>query len=257
MFDISVMIRRNLLATVLLLAAFSVVGCGPPKYTDYEDFLPEPRPIVAGKPYVIEPPDTVQIIAPSAPEIHNQNLQLRPDGYITLHLIGDIFAAGKTPTQLGAEIEERILKYYQDVTVQVNITGFNSKFFYFAGEMGAGPRRFTGRDTLLHAVLSAGIPPTAWPEKAVVLRPNERRELIRRMSVDLREMYETGDLRYNAVLEEGDIVWVPINPFAAIGRFVQNLLSPVQPALNLATTPYRVPNQFENAVNNNNNNNNF
>lgn len=255
MIALSMSFKRSILTTTLLIAAFSVVGCGPPKYTDYSDFLPEPRPLVAGKPYVIEPPDSITIIAPSAPEIHNVTIRLRPDGFITLHLVGDIFAAGKTPTQLGAEIEEKILKYYQDVTVQVAIAQFNSKFFYFAGEMGAGPRSFTGRDTLLHAVLSAGIPPSAWPEKTVVLRPNERRELIRRMSVNLREMYETGDLRHNVVLEEGDIVWVPINPFAAVGRFVQNLLAPVSPALQLVSTPGSVPNQFQNAYDQDNNRN--
>lgn len=231
-------LSRVHLVAALLLAAFAAVGCGPPHYTDYKDFLKTPRPIVAGKPYVIEPPDSLQIIAPSAPEINNVALSVRPDGYVTLHLVGDVFAAGKTPTQLAAEIEEKILKYYQDVTVQVQVTGVNSKFYYMAGETARGPRGYTGRDTVFHAVMSAGgIGPTAWPEKAVVIRPNERSELIRRMSVDLREMIQTGDFKYNAVLEEGDIIWVPINPFAAVGRIVQNLLQPVNPLIQAYTTP--------------------
>ena len=235
----------------LLLAAFSAVGCGPPKYTDYDDFMKSPRPIVAGKPYVIEPPDGLRIIAPSAPEIHNVDLSVRPDGFVTVHLIGDVFAAGKTPTQLASEIEEKILKYYQDVTVQVTVTGNNSKFYYMAGEI-QGPRQYTGRDTVLSAV-GFGIPSSAWPEKALVLRPNERSELIRRMSVDVKEMLETGDLKYNAVLEEGDIIWMPTNPFAAIGRVVQNLLSPVDPIITAYTTPYRIPNQVDDARDDRNN----
>jgi len=233
-----------MLAAIAL--ALGAVGCGPPKYTDYDDFIKTPRPIVAGKPYVLEPPDGIRIVAPSAPEINDQVLQLRPDGFVTLHLVGDIFAAGKTPTQLAAEIEERILKYYQDVTVQVQVTGFNSKFYYMAGEI-QGPRSYTGRDTVLFAVMSNGIPSSAWPEKALVLRPNERSELIRRMSVDMREMVETGDLKYNAVLEEGDIIWMPTNPFAWFGRIVQNLIAPVEPAIQAYTTPYRVtdiPDQY-------------
>ncbi|MEX2216614.1 MAG: polysaccharide biosynthesis/export family protein [Phycisphaeraceae bacterium] len=236
-------IYKGLSLAALIAMAVGMVGCGPPKYTDYDDFMKTPRPIVAGKPYVIEPPDSVRVIAPSAPEINDQILQVRPDGYVTLHLVGDIFAAGKTPTQLASEIEEKILRYYQDVTVQVEMNGFNSKFYYMVGEI-QGPRTFTGRDTLLFAFLSNGVPPTAWPEKVVVLRPNERAELIRRMSVDMREMLETGDLKYNFVVEEGDIIWTPINPFAWIGRIIQNLLTPVDPIINAYTTPYRVQNQL-------------
>jgi protein involved in polysaccharide export with SLBB domain len=240
---------------MLLIVAFSVIGCGPPKYTDYKDFLKSPRPIVAGKPYVIEPPDSLVVIAPSAPEIHNVSLSVRSDGYVTLHLIGDIFAAGKTPTQLGAEIEEKILKYYQDVTVQVQLGRSNSKFYYMYGETSAGPKGFTGKDSVLHAVLSSGLPSTSWPSKAVLIRPNERSELVRRMSIDLKRMIETGDLKHNAVIEEGDILWVPINPFAMVGRVVQNLLSPVDPVLQAYTAPGNTSSRVDRAYDDNNNNN--
>lgn len=224
-------------ALALLTLSFST-GCVP-KYTDYDAFMRVPKPIVGGKPYVIEPPDSILIIAPEAIEIDNENQGLRPDGYITLHLLGDVFAAGKTPVQLAAEIEERILRYYQDVTVQVRVTSFNSKRYYMAGETSQGPRPYTGTDTVLDAVLSAGLPRSSWPEKVVVLRPNENADLIRRMSVNMKEMTEKGYLRYNAVLEEGDIVFVPINPLAAVGVFVQNLLSPVDPAIRAVASPGR------------------
>ena len=65
----------------------------------------------------------------------------------------------------------------------------------------------------------------------------------------LCEMVETGDLKYNAVLEEGDIIWMPTNPFAWFGRIVQNILAPVQPAIQAYSTPYRiadVPDQYDN-----------
>lgn len=235
---------REALAVVFLLSVgllgLGASGCAPPQYGDYDSFIKRPMPIVAGKPYVIEPPDTLRVIAPTAPEIHNVEVQVRPDGYVTLYLLGDVFAAGKTPTQLAAEIEEKILKYYQDVTVEVEVTGFNSKVFYMAGETAAGTRAYTGRDTILDAVIRDGFARTAWPEKIVVLRPNEQGDLIRRMTINAKDMVEKGDLKYNAVLEEGDIVFVPINPFAAVGVAVQNLLSPVQPLIQAASTPARV-----------------
>lgn len=224
-------------ALLVVCTALGLSACAPPHYTDYDAFMKRPRPIVGGKPYVIEPPDQLRILAPNAPEIHGQQILIRPDGYITLYLLGDVFAAGKTPTQLASEIEEKILKYYQDVTVQVEVTQFNSKKYYMAGETAMGPKPYTGTDTVLNAVLSAGLPRTAWPEHLTVLRPNEEGALIRRMSVNFLDMIQQGDLKYNAVLEEGDILFMPINPPAAVGVFVQNLLSPIGPVINVATTP--------------------
>ena len=216
-------------------------GCAP-KYTDYDSFIQTPLPIVGGHPYVIEPPDQLRIISPAAEELHDTIVTLRPDGFVTLYLLGEIFAAGKTPTQLSNEIQERLLTYYQDASIQVEVIGFHSKSYYMAGEVKSGPRPYTGKDTVLDAVLSAGIPRTAWPEKLVVLRPNEQGDLIRRMTVDFRDMVEKGELKYNVVLEEGDIVFLPINPMAAIGVAVQNILFPVSPLLSALSGPAQIAN---------------
>ena len=243
---------------VLLLAATGLMlwGCSPPKYMDREAFVRNPRPVAAEKPYVIEPPDTIQILAPAAPEVDQRGARIRPDGYIPLPLLGDIFAAGYTPAQLGSIIEEKLLTYYQDVDVQVDVTGFNSKVYYMAGELSQGPRGFTGKDDLLDVVLRAGIRRSAWPEHLVVLRPNEDGELIRRITINFRDLIEKGELKNNIVIEEGDIVFMPINPLAAIGVFVSNLTQPVQPVVSLIGMPARVPNQVERAYDNNYNNNN-
>ncbi len=224
------------MSSIWILLGVSAMGCVP-HYKDYGHFVVTPRQTHSQKAYVIEPPDTILIVAPGATEIDGISQRLRPDGAITLHLLGDVIAAGKTPTDLAHEIQEKILDFYEDVQVQVQVTGFNSKFFYMAGETTTGPRSFTGRDTVFSAVMAAGLPRTSWPEKAALLRPNEEGELIHRMSVNLKAMIETGDFKHNAVLEEGDIVWIPINPLAAVGVVTQNLLAPIQPVLNATTTP--------------------
>ena len=230
--------RLRALLTAAALVAVAQGGCSP-HYTDFDHFQVAPSQSYSLKPYVIEPPDVIRIISPNAPEIHNVSQRLRPDGYITLHLVGDVLAADKTPKDLSQEIEEKIRDFYQDVKVQVRVSAFNSKFYYVAGESRSGPVAYTGNDTVFSAVMRAGLPRSAWPEKAVVIRPNEDGDLIRRMSVDLKAMIEKGDFRHNAVLEEGDIVFVPINPLAAVGVLFQNLLAPIQPALSAVATPGR------------------
>ncbi|MCC5828846.1 MAG: polysaccharide biosynthesis/export family protein [Phycisphaeraceae bacterium] len=231
-------------AMVMALAmVVALAGCRvPPPGVDFDVFLDpdRPRAIVAGKPYVIEPPDSIRVLAPEASEdLHNVTATIRPDGYITLPLIGEMMAAGKTPSQLAAEIEEAALRYYDRITVQVEMTSFVSKRYYMAGETSAGPKQYTGRDTVLDAALSAGIPRSAWPERAVLIRPSEQPDLIARMTVNLRDLYELGDHRYNVVLEEGDILFIPTNRVAQVGIFVQNLISPVDPVIRAISTPAR------------------
>lgn len=225
---------------LVTLVIGAMLGSCAPHYIDRDAFIVTPRQTHAQKPYVIEPPDVVTIVAPNVPEIDGISQRLRPDGQITLHLLGDQVAAGKTPVTLAMEIEEKIAEFYEDVKIQIRVTGFNSKFYFMAGQTSAGPYPYTGKDTVFSAVMRAGLPTSSWPEKAAVFRPNEDPELVRRMSVDLKSMIETGNFQHNAVLEEGDIVFVPINPLAAVGVAIGNLLMPVQPAISVATTPARI-----------------
>jgi polysaccharide export outer membrane protein len=223
-------------AWLLAAAALLSVGCVP-TYTDHEAFVRTPTPVVGGKPYVIEPPDSIRLIAPNAPELNNTRVTLRPDGYVTFYLVGEVFAAGKTPAQLSAEIEEKVMRYYQDATVQVEVVSYASKVYYIAGETRAGPKPYTGRDTVLDAVLGAGIPRSAWPQRLIVMRPDESGDMVHRMSVNVDDMIKRGDLHHNAVLEEGDILYMPQNPLAKIGSTVQNLLMPVDPLIEAGRVP--------------------
>jgi polysaccharide export outer membrane protein len=233
---------KNRTVITLVIAAVTLgmaTGCAP-HYTDYDSFIKTPRPIVGGKPYIIEPPDVIRLISPNAPELHNVSVQLRPDGYVTFYLLGDIFAAGKTPSQLGTEIEEKVMRFYQDATVQVTMTGFRSKVYYMAGETNMGPRPYTGRDTVLDAVLSAGVPRTSWPSKLYILRPDENGGATKRMSINFKDMIAKGDVTQNVVLEEGDILVLPTHPLAALGGAVQNLLMPVDPIIRAGRVPAEV-----------------
>lgn len=233
--------RVAIFACLFLGLSAALTGCTT--YNDVEAFIPEdPRPRFSTTAYVIEPPDSIRIIAPSVPELHNTSHRLRPDGMITLQLVDEVLAAGKRPRDLARELmgEDMIGKYYEGAKIQIEVTNFASKTYYVAGETsGSRPWPYTGNTTVLDAALNAGIPFTAWPEWAVLIRPSEDPELVRRMTVDLKDMWEKGDLSRNAVLEEGDILFVPINPLAAVGRVIQNLLMPVDPLIRAVSTPAR------------------
>ncbi|MGA2170212.1 MAG: polysaccharide biosynthesis/export family protein, partial [Terracidiphilus sp.] len=85
------------------------------------------------------------------------SLLVRPDGMITMPLLGDVKASGLTPLQLGGDIAIRLKKYIQDPNVSVILTQINSKKVYLIGEVSKiGPVDITPGMTLLEAISSAG-----------------------------------------------------------------------------------------------------
>ena len=85
-----------------------------------------PRP--GSQEYVIGAGDQLGISVYHAPELSVPSLPVRPDGRISMPLIPDITAAGKTPTELGKELEGRLKEYIKDPIVTVMVTGFVGPF---------------------------------------------------------------------------------------------------------------------------------
>src|ERR1700743_2986930 len=73
--------------------------------------------------YIIGPGDTLQISVWHNPEL-STNVPVRPDGRISTPLVDDETAAGKTPQQLGRDLEARLKKYVADPVVTVIVINF-------------------------------------------------------------------------------------------------------------------------------------
>jgi polysaccharide biosynthesis/export protein len=74
--------------------------------------------------YLIGSGDSLSIFVYRNPDLSEGAVAVRPDGRISTPLIEDISAAGKTPTQLAREIEQRLTKYIQEPNVTVIVRGF-------------------------------------------------------------------------------------------------------------------------------------
>ncbi|MGI4757110.1 MAG: polysaccharide biosynthesis/export family protein [Janthinobacterium lividum] len=82
---------------------------------------------------------------------------VRPDGMISLVLLGDVPAAGVTPMQLGQNITEALKKYIQDPLVTVTVAAVNSQKVYVVGQVGhVGPIDLSPGMTPLEAIAAAG-----------------------------------------------------------------------------------------------------
>jgi polysaccharide biosynthesis/export protein len=106
--------------------------------------------------YIIGPEDSLQVTVWKEPTLSG-NFPVRPDGMISLVLVGDLPAAGLTPMALSNDITQRLRKYIQDPVVTVAVLGVNSQRIFLVGEVGkVGPVMLTPGMTPLQAIVTAG-----------------------------------------------------------------------------------------------------
>jgi polysaccharide export outer membrane protein len=136
------------------------------------------------------------------------DLLVRPDGMISVPLLGDVQAAGLTPLQLATEVETKLKKYIQSPNVTVEIRQIHSKVVYMLGEVGKkGPIDLTPGMTLLQAISSAGgLTDYANSKKIYILRASSGKQ--EKIPAHYKEALK-GDSALNLVLQPGDTIVVP------------------------------------------------
>jgi polysaccharide export outer membrane protein len=157
--------------------------------------------------YVIGASDILIITVWKEPTLSGSIL-VRPDGKISLALLGDVQAAGMTPLELSDQISTKLKKYIQDPNVSVVISQIHSKVVYLLGEVvKRGPVEMTPGMTLLEAIASAGgLTDFANSKKMYILRTEAGSQL--RLPVHYKEALK-GDGTLNLPLKPGDTIVVP------------------------------------------------
>jgi len=157
--------------------------------------------------YVIGTTDVVAVTVLKEPTLSGA-MMVRPDGMISLPLLGDVKAAGKTPLQLADDVSTKLRKYIQDPNVTVVLNQMNSKKVYLIGMVGkVGPIEMTPGMTLLEAIASAGgVSEDANTKKIYILRTEEGKQ--QKIPVQYKQALR-GDLSLNLILKPGDTIVVP------------------------------------------------
>jgi polysaccharide export outer membrane protein len=204
--------ERLLILAVFLPSLFCYSQSKEPAARPAQVAEPAPAPPNAGagaasNSYVIGPSDVLTVTVWKEPTLSGEIL-VRPDGMITLPLLGDVQASGMTPLQLADQIAEKLKKYVQAPNVSVVVGAIHSKVVYLLGEVGKrGPVDMTSGMTLLDAIASAGgLTDYANTKKIYILR-NEagKHETI---PVHYKEALK-GNSQFNLVLQPGDTIVVP------------------------------------------------
>lgn len=208
--------RRFAVATVL---ALSMTGCSSIRTA----FRGTPQPVetpaaglVSASPYQIGPGDALSVFVYQSPQLSVSSLMVRPDGRISLPLIPDIMAAGKTPTQLSSDIGERLKEYVKEPNVSVMVSGFQgplNRQIRVIGEA-TDPLAIPYRDgmTLLDVMIQTkGLTRYAAGNSAIIVRDLAGRR--QSIPVRLSDLIRDGDIDQNVAMLPGDTLIIPQSYF--------------------------------------------
>lgn len=162
--------------------------------------------------YKIGVDDRVQVSVWRNPDL-SVTVPVRPDGMISVPLIGDIQAGGLTPNQVAENIRRKLSVYIRDPSVAVILTELRSHEFLSRVRVTGAvrtPRSLAFRQgmTVLDAVLEAGgINDFAAPNRAKLYRKGKDRTDV--LDLELGDILNKGKLGTNVMLAPGDVITIP------------------------------------------------
>ncbi|MDX2035959.1 MAG: polysaccharide biosynthesis/export family protein [Isosphaeraceae bacterium] len=213
------------------LAAATTLACGSgcrslgdheakriPQYGIIDPRQPKELEMVSMPPYVVEPPDELEInIRPSLGDQAVTNVVVQADGIVDLGFSGDVYVAGLTLGQIEDKLRahlapiaaRREIKEPLEVSVRL-VNGSQSKFYYVLGTVTTQGRfPIQGNETVLDAILQAGLRTNSLPEKAYLVRPHPTGGADQVLRIDWCGIKERGDTLTNYQLFPGDRIVVP------------------------------------------------
>ena len=197
--------------TVVMLALLSLVACSA-KPTAVRPGTDQAKASAAVDVYRIGVDDRLQISVWRNPEL-SLTVPVRPDGKISVPLIGDIQAGGLLPEEVGSDIEKKLAYYIRDPKVAVIVAELRSHEFLTRIRVTGAvrtPRSMPFRQgmTVLDAVLeSGGVNEFAAPNRTKIHRKVDGKTRI--IPVKLEDILTDGKLNTNIDLTPGDVVTVP------------------------------------------------
>jgi polysaccharide biosynthesis/export protein len=193
-----------LIRALLLVSIMMGLGCFKP-----DVIVPAGHPAEG---FVLGPEDVIEVVVWKTPDLSRQ-VVIRPDGKISLALIGDVVASGLTADQLAEKIAQKYKTFKENPSVSVNVIEVNSYYIFMVGEVvKPGKLQLKSYTTILQAMaMTEGFTQFASRNDILVVRtiqdedgrPKEIRIPLRYSDL----ISEDGGI-YNLTLQSGDTVVV-------------------------------------------------
>jgi polysaccharide export outer membrane protein len=137
---------------------------------------------------------------------------VRPDGRISIPLVQDVYALGKTPMELGSEVQEKLKQFITDPQVTIIVQTFLGPFPQQVRVIGEAEKPlavpYRANMTLLDLMIQVGgLTKFAAGDRSVIIRTINGEE--HSYPVHLGSLINDGKIEYNAPVEPGDILIIP------------------------------------------------
>jgi polysaccharide export outer membrane protein len=196
-------LSMNSCALTLLVA--TLAGAMP---AAAQNGTPAPSELAVPADYVIGPDDVLGVVFWREPDMSG-DATVRPDGKITVPVIGEVQAAGLQPAELQAQIHASAKKYLTDVNVAVVVREINSRKIFVTGQVKApGAFPLTNQLTVLQAIALAGGLQEYADEKNITILRQEGSQRVS-LKFNYKDVSRGKKLEQNIVLRPGDTVVVP------------------------------------------------
>jgi polysaccharide export outer membrane protein len=170
----------------------------------------EKSSLIVTSDYTIGPEDVLEITIWRNTDL-SKVVAVRPDGRISLPLIGDVGAAGRTAAQLANAIAEKLREFKENPQVSIVVKEVNSYAIYVLGEVTKpGKYPLKSKTTLLQAItLASGFTPAAARNKIVVFRFGEQGGKDTKIKASYDDIIMRDESLQNIQLTPGDTIVVP------------------------------------------------
>ena len=200
----------------IVVASLSACSMSDPRLPSKESSWKNAGPSVLVKSYKMAVGDQIQINVWKKPELSLAE-PIRPDGKISMPLIGDVMAVGFTPEELAVKIENKLSAYVKAPNVTIILVSLQGHAFLSRIRVTGSVARnasmpyFQGM-TVLDAILEAGSVDLYADANNTKLHRRGKNGVVT-YDIHLKSILEDGDLRTNIMLMPGDIITVPESNF--------------------------------------------
>jgi polysaccharide biosynthesis/export protein len=199
-------IGRLFAVAALAASVAALAGC-PPGVPNY-DYAKEPDP--RNKEIVLGAGDVIGVNVWENANL-NTEATIRPDGTITMPLIGDVKAAGETPTMLRNRIKTQIAQFVKNTEVTIAVKAWKSYRFTIQGEVSragvySAEQFLTVADAL---ALAGGLTRFAKRNEIKLTRKDNKTGEVRYIPLDYESLASGKRPDMNIYVLAGDTIWVP------------------------------------------------
>lgn len=193
-------IEKNISAVLARLVLLACILCAP--IIVHASAAPQDE-------YTIGAGDVLEIMVWKNSEL-SKTLPVRPDGRISLPLIGEIMAEGVKVSEFADRLRESYARYMADPVVHVSVQQVNSMVVYVIGRVNApGVRPISAKTNVLQALaLASGLNPFAEGGKIQIFRSGDKGTTTI-IPFDYDSVSRGHDLEQNIFLKRGDVIVVP------------------------------------------------